>query len=1133
MASTLPVVDYTTKDYAGFRNDMLAHATTLLPQWTSRSPNDFGVVLVELFAYMGDILSFYGDRVANEAFLETATQRRSVLALARMLDYTPNGASAATVSLTFSSAPGLGAVTIPAGTRVMTQSVGTEPIYFETDEQLVIPADQVAGSVTATEGQTVFETLGTSTGTASQEYLLAQTPVIESSLDVFMDEGSGSLEVWRRVDHFIEWGSADKVYSTYTDEFNLVHVLFGDGVNGKVPAALTALQVGYRVGGGEIGNVGPTSITTLDSSVPGVVAVTNPLAATGGQDAETLDQIRVSAPASLISLNRAVTLTDYESLALKVPGVAKARAQSAVYTNVVIYAAPLGGGLNAQGQPAVLSSARKTELLDYLTPRKPAPTTVTILDPTYVPIDVTIDLVVAPQYNRRSIETRGAGRGAAHAAVRQRRLRSARHGRRRLRRGQHRARRRLQHAAGAVALGAAGVTGRTAPTGRDPRTGNDHHQQQRRHPHLAAHPDDPARPREDAAMASYPGTLREFPLHVNITEFVDASHMNDVQAEVTALQKWVGLNPHVSTAGAGSSLGAWSGTSRTYTSLTDRLANIEAGVAGALGAANAAGGTTLTGTRTFVGPDTFFGSSTGTSSASLYASTGTTGGTATLTFREGTTGRWSLGRTQGANTLAVRDLVNNRDLLTFSPGASATVSLSTFSSDVTVQGDLVVDGTVTAPNLKKTTIHMFTWAPPGEITDGMVLPGMFVAAPAGQTVRLIAARHMLHSGTTMTASVRVEKSNAAGFTNISVTPTAATTDPADVGPLANGAYLDLRVGTVTGAVTGFSLTIWLEYHGLTWRTSSRPSRAQTRPLWCSRHRSVLHAVRRHGRRGSPVVLCRKVQRSFGGYDAGPFGMNCTVSADIGTGGGYGLYFRISTPPTGGGCTCVVHLPGADRHAAGASRHTPSGDRLHPYRVRVLQYYGGFVGAEGGHHGTTAQNHGNISPLYTWSTDPSLTEISSETYSHVLNHPTASGAGVNTFTAHYVPAAPAYRTARSGGQAIMGEQPVYEDRPVYENRTGWDLRLDRSVNGAVGTQRTATLQTRPASMRVVLYSTGIFCYTNVAATEHFSMPLRDSAHVGATAHGFGAAPDTQSGHRLPASTTSVATLAGGGAAAWRC
>ena len=66
-----PVIDYLTKDYAGFRQAMLDQIPLRLPAWKDRSESDFGVVLIELFAYVADILSYYQDRVANEAYLAT------------------------------------------------------------------------------------------------------------------------------------------------------------------------------------------------------------------------------------------------------------------------------------------------------------------------------------------------------------------------------------------------------------------------------------------------------------------------------------------------------------------------------------------------------------------------------------------------------------------------------------------------------------------------------------------------------------------------------------------------------------------------------------------------------------------------------------------------------------------------------------------------------------------------------------------------------------------------------------------------------------------------------------------------------------------------------------------------------
>ncbi len=82
-----PIIDYVTKDYEGYRQAMLNQIPLLLPNWTDRSESDFGVALIELFAYVADILSYYQDRVANESYLATATQRRSVTELLRLIDY--------------------------------------------------------------------------------------------------------------------------------------------------------------------------------------------------------------------------------------------------------------------------------------------------------------------------------------------------------------------------------------------------------------------------------------------------------------------------------------------------------------------------------------------------------------------------------------------------------------------------------------------------------------------------------------------------------------------------------------------------------------------------------------------------------------------------------------------------------------------------------------------------------------------------------------------------------------------------------------------------------------------------------------------------------------------------------------
>jgi hypothetical protein len=69
------VIDYLARDYNSFRQALIDLIPAKLPEWTDRSESSFGIVLIELFAYMADILSYYQDRLANEAFLTTAQER--------------------------------------------------------------------------------------------------------------------------------------------------------------------------------------------------------------------------------------------------------------------------------------------------------------------------------------------------------------------------------------------------------------------------------------------------------------------------------------------------------------------------------------------------------------------------------------------------------------------------------------------------------------------------------------------------------------------------------------------------------------------------------------------------------------------------------------------------------------------------------------------------------------------------------------------------------------------------------------------------------------------------------------------------------------------------------------------------
>ncbi len=82
-----PEIDYLAKDYASFQRLIYDRLSLVMPDWKERHVPDIGVALVELFAYVGDYLSYFQDAVATEAYLDTARRRISVRRHARLVDY--------------------------------------------------------------------------------------------------------------------------------------------------------------------------------------------------------------------------------------------------------------------------------------------------------------------------------------------------------------------------------------------------------------------------------------------------------------------------------------------------------------------------------------------------------------------------------------------------------------------------------------------------------------------------------------------------------------------------------------------------------------------------------------------------------------------------------------------------------------------------------------------------------------------------------------------------------------------------------------------------------------------------------------------------------------------------------------
>ncbi|HHM05335.1 MAG TPA: putative baseplate assembly protein [Gammaproteobacteria bacterium] len=177
------------------------------------------------------------------------------------------------------------------------------------------------------------ETLGDGDpATPFQSFTLKKDPVTHVP-SAASTGGESSLQVlvngmqWSEVDSLYGRGGNETVYTTRVDDEGKTVVRFGDGETGaRPPAGRGNIVARYRQGLGLDGRVGAGSIKNALDKPKGLKGVSNPAAAEGGADPETLEEARSRAPATVRTFGRAVSLRDLEDLVRESGEVAKAKA---------------------------------------------------------------------------------------------------------------------------------------------------------------------------------------------------------------------------------------------------------------------------------------------------------------------------------------------------------------------------------------------------------------------------------------------------------------------------------------------------------------------------------------------------------------------------------------------------------------------------------------------------------------------------------------------------------------------------------------------------------------------------------------------------------------------------------------
>jgi hypothetical protein len=248
----------------------------------------------------------------------------------------------------------------------------------------------------------------------SDAYSPSSSSLMEShgTLKVWVDG-----ELWEETDSLLKCGPLDQKFSISIDENGYATVLFGDGKFGLKPKNDSLIEAEYRVGNGSVGNVGkdtliqfnlPQNQSVLVEQV--IESVTNPLPATGGIDLESMDDAKIAGPKSLKSLQRAVTLKDYEDLVKREfqNEITNARARF-VYTgswDTIFVSVDLKGEDRKNSSAIVDGSDLFDRIRKYLERIKMIGYEVQIEEAKYVPIEIRITVYLQKYLDSQIVRDR-------------------------------------------------------------------------------------------------------------------------------------------------------------------------------------------------------------------------------------------------------------------------------------------------------------------------------------------------------------------------------------------------------------------------------------------------------------------------------------------------------------------------------------------------------------------------------------------------------------------------------------------------------------------------------------------------------------------------------------------------------
>lgn len=344
MSTSNPWLTPFQRSYNDIKAKLIQSLNERVPEITDMSEGNIFILTLSIFAGIAEVIHYYIDCMAREAFLPTCRRYSSLYKHAKLVDYRIKSAIPSSVDLTVymqDGSPFPVDIQVPQNT-IFNSKDGKQWI---TTRNVTIERGTYTYKVPVAQKEAVEEVeLGTYT---SHDIIitLGDLPTDKKYVEGSMVLTIGG-EAWTLVDTFAYSGPGDKVYKVELDTTLTPYLVFGDGQFGRKPIIGSLIKGQYYLTYGANGNIPANQLDKVPDVMTNVTSgltLTNTIAATGGSDYEDFDTLKEHIPLSIKTLGVAITKEDYEAIAMLIDGVDKAYCNYICGKYVEVYITPDGG----------------------------------------------------------------------------------------------------------------------------------------------------------------------------------------------------------------------------------------------------------------------------------------------------------------------------------------------------------------------------------------------------------------------------------------------------------------------------------------------------------------------------------------------------------------------------------------------------------------------------------------------------------------------------------------------------------------------------------------------------------------------------------------------------------------------